>query len=207
MGLTLNTAVDVVLDSNVLVADFWLSSAALRVPLREGALGRQAIVVPEVVLLETVNRYQQRLSEVRSQLEPLARELQYLSGLRKSFIASTASVADLVARYRASLLRSLRRSQAVIPQLIQPDIEETINRLIARRKPFRAEGQGFADFLIWERVVERERSTASKQWRSSRTIDATSLPKRTGGDSSGAGIRSGTPRVGRRQCGALPDRT
>jgi len=143
----------VLLDSSIVCADYFLSSGNFEV-LRDGleSAGFQ-LIVPEIVLEETANKYGEEVEKVRVQLRRHGERLNYL--FQEQYVASIADseVEKRIARYAKILRRMVMASGAEVlpyPEIAHADI---VARELRRKKPFSNRGAGYRDFLIWESAL------------------------------------------------------
>lgn len=143
----------VVLDTNV-VGIPPLDSNAHRLLLEASREGRIALVVPELVLRETANRWReevQLLLDRRDEAELRLIELRALSWAQKSRALDPYSLAHDM---RERLEQQLRDHGASILGLPDASHDDIVSRALARRQPFDSGGKdGYRDVLLWETVL------------------------------------------------------
>ena len=143
---------DVILDSTALIADFHLTSAAISGLLQGSKERRVNLYVPELVLLEVVHKWRERVGEAVAKAESsvlLAKRI----GL-KGLTVTMPSIDDEVAAYEDRLRQKLKDAYVQICAI--PDVSHTIliEKAVHRRAPFTDKGTGYRDALIWESVKE-----------------------------------------------------
>lgn len=141
-----------VLDSNIICQDYRLTSTNFRV-LREGLhIIPATLTVPEVVIDEVVNRFREDLEESLVAAEKAGASLsRLLPGVPLSPFEDTDPVKESAA-YREWLLSAL--GELGVEILPYPDIphKKVVERDLQRKRPFKRNGSGYRDYLIWESV-------------------------------------------------------
>jgi hypothetical protein len=142
--------ITVVLDANVLVADFRLEGASATALLSHSALKSVEVGVPQVALDEAINKYRDDAVRATADVSKL------LASLKRLGVASDLpidSVDDLSEAYADSIKKRLKKYG--ISTLPYPDVShEQLARLaIAKRSPFDQQGRGYRDALIWHTVI------------------------------------------------------
>jgi predicted nucleic acid-binding protein len=69
----------VVLDSNIIIADFWLESTNFKLLFESAIKGDVKIYIPEVVLDEVVNKYSKRLEDSKRKIDSELKTFKKLS--------------------------------------------------------------------------------------------------------------------------------
>lgn len=139
----------IVLDTNVLVADWWLRSPEARL-LREFDAHGMSLLLPWIVLEEAVNAYREEVSvRIRK-----ARDLARLLGEPEAEIDASPDRVDRAASaYRTFLTNEVRRSSGSIIRSSQSVSHDAlVRRALHRRRPFGSDDRGYRDALIWESV-------------------------------------------------------
>ncbi len=142
----------VILDSTALISDFHLSTVASRGLLEGGKAGVIRLGVPELVLLEVVHKWRQRVAEMVVKAESVVTEARRL-GL-ESLDVTIPSVDDEVASYDISLRQKLEEASVAVYAIPAVSHELLVNKAIQRKSPFAEKGTGYRDALIWETVKD-----------------------------------------------------
>lgn len=140
----------VVLDTNIFCRDFRMVGTSFRL-LREGLHVVPAdLKVPEVVVDEVVNRYREELEGVAATFAKSNKNLKRL--LSNTVTEPPVDPHREAVAYRKFLLSALDQLGAEI--LAYPDVphKTVVQRDLQRRSPFKPNGSGYRDFLIWESV-------------------------------------------------------
>lgn len=141
-----------ILDTNIFCQDYRLAGTGFRL-LWDGLDAVPAeLKVPEVVVDELVNRYQEELEEALKTARTSEAVLSRLTGkvVQSPFAAIDPS--KEAAAYREWFLKRLGDAGAEV--LPYPEIphKRVVERDLRKRKPFGGRGSGYRDYLIWENV-------------------------------------------------------
>ncbi len=140
----------VILDTNVFFGDRRVTKARLSLVFDGAAHGDFDIAIPEVVVRELVRQFPERLQAAVKDAE------QGLDAIRRTFgpldllppTWTTPDVAALVGTYEADLRRRLSgRHCSIVPN--PSTIGESVGWVVDRRKPFKNNGVGLQDAVIW----------------------------------------------------------
>jgi len=142
----------VILDSTALISDFHLSTVASRGLLEGGKAGVIRLGVPELVLLEVVHKWRQKVEEMVAKAESVVTAAKRL-GLT-SLTVAIPSVDDEVASYEILLRQKLEEASVAVYAIPNVSHELLVNKAIQRKSPFADRGTGYRDALIWETVKE-----------------------------------------------------
>lgn len=160
----------IVIDTNIFCEDYFIRGANFRL-FFDGLKSLPASLhIPEVVIDEVVNRYSEDLAEA------VLKDDDHRSRVGR-LLADSTQVAPLsislereVENYRGSLEAALKEYGSIMPY---PEIshKRVVERDLARRKPFKRDGSGYRDFLIWENVKSLH------LWGTERIVLITNNPK------------------------------
>ena len=141
----------VILGTSVLCQDIRLTGSGARVFLGNVKLIPATILVPEVVIDEVTNHFREKLEAAQREFAQAQRRLTALLSDPRPTLES-APIECAASEYRQSLLKQL--SDAGGRTLPYPDIphHKIVERDLMRRKPFKRDGSGYRDLLIWESV-------------------------------------------------------
>lgn len=162
--------VRIVIDTNIFCEDYFLRGANFRL-LFDGLKSLPASLhIPEVVVDEVVNRYSEDLAEAvvkdndhRSQVGRLLKDPTQAAPM-------SINLESEVKSYRKNLEKNLKVHGEIMSY---PDIthKRVVERDLSRRKPFKRDGSGYRDYLIWENVK------SLLLWGTERVILITNNPK------------------------------
>ena len=141
-----------VLDTNILVADFRLQSVPFRI-LRESA--RRAgvcLCIPQLVRDEALGKFSGRFTELEREFSKVANGLERVSGWKVDnpvLGRLDAACTEYETRLNALVAET---AGAVLPY---PDVLHTdvVRRIIEKKKPFEHSERGYRDFLLWSVVL------------------------------------------------------
>lgn len=105
--------------------------------------------VPEVVLDEVINRYREDLLTYQTK----AKEAKHISArlLPRKLSEPSLNIQELVNAYEQRLKTVIAVHGSILPYPSVPH-KRIVARDLARRKPFKENGSGYRDLLIWETV-------------------------------------------------------
>jgi predicted nucleic acid-binding protein len=144
----------VVVDTNVLTGDKpFMASAYLRA-LEATRAGQIRLVVPDIVLRETANRWAHSVAE----------NDQAMTRAHRKLLRAGAEVGDLpdavnIGRLHRLLIEEstaeIEGAGGLVPSLPQVGHEAIVSRALDRLQPFDSKGRnGYRDVLLWENVLE-----------------------------------------------------
>lgn len=142
----------VVLDSNIIIADFWLESTNFRLLLESAENGDIEIYIPEVVYDEVLNKFKQRLEKSRTTIKS---ELQKFKRNSKKSIDTPIdkdSIEKSISEYENQLKKIIKKYKIKILEYPNINHKFLANKAIHKLKPFNANEKGYRDCLIWENV-------------------------------------------------------
>jgi hypothetical protein len=143
----------VVLDTNALVGDWKLRSVSFQALLTASEAQRLAVAVPEVVVLELINKHRESLLAAEAERDAAQRRLHELL-IEEPEESRRDALADANERYAALLRARLQQARAKVLPIPDVPHEELLTRALARNKPFNSKtGAGYRDALIWESVL------------------------------------------------------
>jgi hypothetical protein len=146
----------VVLDTNTIHLDIHLSNTDTALLLEKAAQCGLEICLPEIVVQEMVahcrRTIEQALRDARKANEKLGKLLS-----REVDLGAEQSDVDQVSLRVEPQFRALLAQKAVrvLPMpAISSAVQLLVDRDLAHRKPFKTNGQGMRDALIWESILE-----------------------------------------------------
>lgn len=142
----------VVLDSNILIADYNLKKPAALILLEQSKSGMLDVYIPELVIDEVINKFRQR---VESATGKILSELEIMTDLTTEEIMSPIAndyVDDSTRKYKKRLLKLLMDNKVNIMAYPKTKHKFLAKKAMAKKKPFNANEKGYRDCLIWENV-------------------------------------------------------
>ncbi len=138
----------VVLDTNILVQDFWLKSASSVIFFNALNLVPAKLLIPEIVLHETINKYKENLIQLVEQNLKTQNELS--NHLKDDFRLPPIDIKISTEAYEKYLRSTLQNYNAIILAYPTIDHKDVVKSILERQKPFRKGDSGYRDFLIWQ---------------------------------------------------------
>ena len=121
------------------------------------------LVVPEIVISETINCFPGKLTDVLSITHRAIGRLKKLVP-NVEVTPPKLDVAEATVQFRKALSARLRELRAQTPGFKEIEINCIVQRSLQRRKPFDANGQrGLRDAILWETVLELARTKEDEE--------------------------------------------
>lgn len=115
------------------------------------------LVVPEIVILETINHFPKKLREIAGEV---GRSIGRLKKIVPNAVLSAPEmdIEKETTQFTEALYARLNEMGARIPTFKHIEIGRVVQRSLDRRKPFDAHGhRGFRDAILWETILELAR--------------------------------------------------
>lgn len=148
---------NVIIDSTVIFDDWHLNKVTSRLFLENIESVGHTLLVPEVVLLECINRFRETVSEKAGKVDANLRGLREMLG-RPAQLPDTINIESRLVILANEYSRNLRwlltqRGARILPV---PPVRhaQILKRDLSRRKPFTETGKGYRDTLIWEAILK-----------------------------------------------------
>ena len=149
----------VILDSTVFCADFRMSGSSFFTLFEAVRAALIELKVPAVVIDEVVNRFREDLEETLLLKRKLDNKLNSLLKKETSSSPPDICVEKEVIDYRNFLHSQLRKLNAEVMPYPETPHKLIVERCLRRRAPFKKDGKGYRDSLIWENIVQLSKST------------------------------------------------
>lgn len=144
-----------VLDANALFEDFRFERNPGRLLLREARHRRIRLLVPQVVVDETVNLYREAVQEHMRLARRALRRLQGMQALEAADAGLAVDLDAAAAAYASELMAIFESAGAEVRPYPSISHEAVVARALARRRPFDGNGHnGYRDVLLWETLLE-----------------------------------------------------
>lgn len=142
----------VVLDSNIIIADFWMQSPNFQVLLESSKKGNIDLMIPELVMDEVINKFNQRIEKSK---KDIGSELVTLNKLTNNEIENP--VADSIIEKAKKNYRKHFEKIIAINKIGVLPYPKTEHKYLAKKamlklKPFNTNEKGYRDCLIWENI-------------------------------------------------------
>lgn len=143
----------IILDTNIIAADFRAIGHDFIQLRRTIALGQHMVHLPEVVLIEARALYLREVAALQDEGRHLFPKVERLVGtpIENNLEAALSEAENSVDDYVHNLVDALSARR-----LPEPNVQhiELVDRATRHRRPFREKGTGYRDALIWASVVE-----------------------------------------------------
>lgn len=142
----------VVLDSNILIADFWLESTNFKVLFESQKNGDIEILIPEIVLDEVSNKYSQRLLKSKEDIDSELNKFKRISREKIQSLITEELVDSSVLKYKKHLKKVVATNEIKVLPYPKTSHKFLVNKAMLNLKPFNATEKGYRDSLIWENI-------------------------------------------------------
>ncbi len=140
----------VVIDTNIFVQDFWMQGTFFKVFLDELQVIPAKVYIPEVVVDEVINKYNEKLTEIYNQRTRA--DLEISKFLNKVPTIANFNIEQYTEIYKFFLIKKLKQIKAKILPYPQIDHKKIVKKIFEKKKPFKKGDAGYRDFLIWETI-------------------------------------------------------
>jgi hypothetical protein len=144
----------VMLDSTTILSDPRLEGGAFQVLFTAARRLRVSIAVPNVVVDEVCNHVHEQLRDIALRSDKLARELERYADVHAETVMPLSAVAEAGATYRQRLLKKLREANVRLLPYPRVGHKAVVAMDLARRNPFKRDGAGYRDMLIWQTLLQ-----------------------------------------------------
>jgi predicted nucleic acid-binding protein len=142
----------VVLDSNILIADFNLQTPNFMVLFESSRNKRIDLFIPQVVLDEVINKYEQQISKMYSEISTQIRKYNKvtLNSFENPILPN--SIYTAVSEYSEKIKNIFEENAITV--LPYPDVDHAVlaRKAMLSKKPFNSNEKGYRDNLIWENI-------------------------------------------------------
>lgn len=142
----------IVLDSNIIIADFWMKSTNFELLFERAKIRDIQIFIPEIVLDEVINKYSQRLLK---SLREVSSELKTFNKLSKETIKQPIEqkvIDKSIKNYQKHLLKLVKDNNIMVLKYPKTDHKYLAKKAMLKLKPFNSNEKGYRDSLIWENI-------------------------------------------------------
>ena len=146
----------VALDTCIIGQDFNLDGISFRLLFDNQHFGKHKVVVPEVVVQETVNHFRERLAAEVGKAAAAGREIAKMTG--EAITSPPTDQKKAVEIYERTLRHRVGYGGSSILPLPKVTQQKLLDRALTRRKPFNTGGNGYRDALIWECILKYARA-------------------------------------------------
>ncbi len=126
----------------------------MRLLLDESKRGRVQILLPSIVLQETVRHFTEECASLQRSLGQQERSLHRLGLNNKALEPIRNGLERKIIHYQAHLISTLTAHGAMPVDIPDVSHQHILDRILARRKPISRDGKkGYQDALIWETLL------------------------------------------------------
>lgn len=143
----------IVLDTNIIFADYFLNGAKIRNLCESVKSTGDFVYIPEIVSDEAINQYKENLQKCKSKIESAISDYERLTN--KEFEKTPISeivLTDEFENYIKIYNEQINKLGIKIIPYPSTSHKELVKRDLASKKPFTIEGKGYRDALIWESI-------------------------------------------------------
>lgn len=151
----------VVIDTNILMADYSLQGAGLRTLFEGSNRCNIPVIVPEVVFDELVGNYTRR---VHQEIEVFSKSKSILSRLLVNIDTPDVNLDDTFRAYRAGARTVFRIHGVKIADYPDVSPKDIVVASYQGGKPFKANGEGHKDFLIFRTILSVINEARDSVW-------------------------------------------
>ncbi len=144
----------VVLDSNIIIADFWLETTNFKLLFASAKKGDVMIYIPEIVMDEVVNKFSKRLEESKQKINSELKSFNKLSRKQEENSINQTLIDNSLSEYQKHLRQAIKDNSIHVIEYPKTDHRFLANKAINKLKPFNSNEKGYRDCLIWENIKE-----------------------------------------------------
>lgn len=141
-----------VLDANIIIADFRFNSTDSKVLLESSKKGDIDLFVPEIVLDEVFNKFEERLIDAKSKTD---KELSVIKKMTDTDVKNEINedfIEEKVSEYKKYVYDLFGKNNINILDYPNVPHKEIAHKAIKKMKPFNTNEKGYRDSLVWENI-------------------------------------------------------
>lgn len=138
------------LDTSIVIAENYLRSSAASSLLKSSRFLGLRLVIPQVVVDETKGRHRLDLAEKYEKYRGVRADLNKLTGKRLVADVNIRKAHKAFSNWFESMLKEYKVDILPYPKL-KP--QQMVKASYKRNKPFKRNGEGFKDYLVWKSIV------------------------------------------------------
>jgi len=142
----------VVLDSNIIIADFWMQSPNFKILFENSKKDEIELFIPQVVVDEVLNKFNQRIEKFKSDINGELTKFEKLSDSITGFSITEDSIKKSNIKYRKHLDKIIKTNGITIIDYPNTSHEFLAKKAMLSLKPFNANEKGYRGCLIWENI-------------------------------------------------------
>lgn len=141
----------IILDTNIIYNDFFFSDKEIRIISRLVTSLDIRLCLPMVIFNETINKYRNQLSMEINKLSTTVSNLQKKLNILTNY--DNIDIEQNVKSYEIFLQKMFKKTNRILNYPIVSH-EELVEKAILRKKPFKENGSGYRDALIWKNIID-----------------------------------------------------
>lgn len=142
----------VVLDSNIIIADFWMRSPNFKILFENSKKDEIELFIPKIVIDEVLNKFNQRIEKFKSDINGELTKFEKVSRLTTDFSITEGSIKKLNIKYKKHLEKNIKTNGIKIIEYPKTSHEFLAKKAMLALKPFNVNEKGYRDCLIWENI-------------------------------------------------------
>ena len=144
----------VVIDSNIIIADFEMGTDAFIAVLENTRNGRINLCIPEVVIDEVLNKFRQVIEKPLMDLTTAIARLRRYTRKNIEISVGNEFLQEAYDEYSLRLLKRIAENNVHIIPYPNTLHKNMAYRAMSVKRPFNSNEKGYRDSLIWENLKE-----------------------------------------------------
>lgn len=143
----------IVIDTNIFVQDFWTQSSDFKILFSNSIKLDFKIILPQVIYDEILSQYGKKYTDYLSRME--ASLIPFNKLIPKDFkILLNYNFDEIINLYKKFLDEIILEHNISIIDYPETNHKKIAKRSMSRTKPFKNNGEGYCDTLIWENILK-----------------------------------------------------
>lgn len=141
----------ILLDTNVIVGNFWMDGGAFSALLSNYKVASEKLIIPQVVIDEVECQHEKKIDE---ELENIAKRLNNLEVyLNKFDLNGLIKKRRNELNYPEHINNLINKHEVQVLDYPSTEHSSIAKKAMRRSKPFKRNGEGYCDALIWENIL------------------------------------------------------
>ncbi|MEO5642939.1 MAG: PIN domain-containing protein [Bacteroidia bacterium] len=158
---------EIILDTNVINGDLLLKGLDLKKLCITARENDHTLYIPKVVLMEMEKHYDQALRESYKQTERGANIFEKLTESNVKRLVTIKELDSYASNYPKVLHKRMKELGIEILPIPRDNDATIINKAVHRKKPFKENGVGYPDALLWHTILQK-----AKKFSGDRTVSS-----------------------------------
>ena len=143
----------VVIDTNIFVQDFWVQSSDFKILFSNSIKLDFKIILPQVIYDEILSQYGKKYIEYSTKMESSLKP--FNKHMKKEFqVLVDYDFDKMISVYKKNLDKIISEYNILIIDYPKTNHKKIAKRSMSRTKPFKKNGEGYCDTLIWENILK-----------------------------------------------------